>query len=65
MLENPANPRVFNVPNTELLPYACFGVACAGLLYAILAALFKAFGTKKVMRYFPPIVTGPVISASA
>ena len=47
--------------NTELLPYACFGVACAGLLYAVLAALFKAFGTKAVMRYFPPIVTGPII----
>ena len=43
------------------LPYACFGVACAGLVYLVLAALFKAFGAKKVMRYFPPIVTGPVI----
>ena len=49
------------VANTKLLPYACFGVACAGLLYAVLAALFKAFGTKAVMRYFPPIVTGPII----
>jgi len=50
-------------PNQEahLLPYACFGVACAGLLYVVLAALFKAFGTKKVMRFFPPIVTGPII----
>lgn len=47
----------------ELLPYACFGVACAGLLYVVLAALFKSFGAKKVMRYFPPIVTGPVIIA--
>ena len=45
----------------ELLPYACFGVACAGLLYLVLAALIKAFGTKKVMRFFPPIVTGPMI----
>lgn len=50
-----------NGQNLELLPYACFGVACAGLVYVLLAALFKAFGTKKVMRYFPPIVTGPVI----
>ena len=47
--------------DTSLLPYACFGVACAGLLYVVLAALFKAFGTKKVMRFFPPIVTGPII----
>lgn len=47
----------------ELLPYACFGVACAGLLYLVLAALIKAFGTSKVMRFFPPIVTGPIIIA--
>ena len=49
------------VPNTEFLPYACFGVACAGFLYVLLSALFKVFGTKTVMRYFPPVVTGPVI----
>ena len=52
-----------NQPNLEMLPYACFGVACAGLVYVILAALFKAFGAKKVMRFFPPIVTGPIIIA--
>ncbi len=46
---------------SELLPYACFGVACAGLVYLILAALFKAYGTKRVMKYFPPVVTGPII----
>ena len=49
------------IPNLELLPYACFGVALAGLLYVVLSALFKVFGVKKVMRFFPPIVTGPVI----
>ena len=47
--------------NNALLPYACFGVACAGLVYLVVALLFKIFGAKKVMRYFPPIVTGPVI----
>ena len=47
----------------NLLPYACFGVACAGLVYLVIAALFKAFGADKVMRYFPPIVTGPIIIA--
>ena len=47
--------------NTELLPYACFGVAIAGLVYLVLAGFFKAFGAGKVMRYFPPIVTGPII----
>ena len=47
--------------NTAMLPYACFGVAVAGLVYLVLAAMFKAFGANKVMRYFPPIVTGPII----
>ena len=45
----------------ELLVYACVGVAAAGLMYVILSTLFKAFGVKKVMRFFPPIVTGPII----
>ena len=52
-----------DIPNLEMLPYACFGVACAGLVYVILAYLFKVFGAKKVMRFFPPIVTGPIIIA--
>jgi uracil permease len=45
----------------ELLPYACLGVAAAGLVYLVLALLFKLFDAKKVMRFFPPIVTGPII----
>lgn len=45
----------------NLLPYACFGVACAGLMYLVIAALFKAFGADRVMRFFPPVVTGPII----
>jgi len=47
----------------ELLLYACFGVACAGLMYLVLAFLFQAFGANRVMRYFPPVVTGPIIIA--
>ena len=43
------------------LTYSSFGVAVAGLMYLVLAFFFKQFGVKKVMRYFPPIVTGPVI----
>lgn len=49
--------------NVEMIPYACFGVACAGLVYLLMAALIKAFSAKKVMQYFPPIVTGPIIIA--
>lgn len=45
----------------ELLPYACLGVACAGLLYLMLSALFRAFGPARVMRFFPPVVTGPIV----
>ena len=47
----------------QALPYACIGVFCAGLIYFILAGLFAAFGPAKVMRFFPPIVTGPIIIA--
>ena len=46
---------------SQSLPYACIGVACAGLLYFVLAGLIAAFGTKRVMRFFPPVVTGPII----
>ena len=50
-------------PNGEaaLLPYACVGVAASGLLYLILAALVRGFGANRVMRFFPPVVTGPII----
>ncbi len=47
----------------EKLVYACVGVACAGLLYLVLALICKACGSKNVMRYFPPVVTGPIIIA--
>lgn len=46
---------------TALLPYACAGVACSGLLYLLLSALVKSFGTSRIMRFFPPVVTGPII----
>ena len=45
------------------LNYACIGVACAGLVYFILAVICKAFGSKRVMKFFPPVVTGPIILA--
>ena len=49
--------------NVETIPYACFGVACAGLLYLVLAGLIKLFSAGKIMKFFPPIVTGPIIIA--
>lgn len=49
--------------NVEMIPYACFGVACAGLVYLVLAGLIKIYSAKRIMKFFPPIVTGPIIIA--
>ena len=48
---------------TLALGYACIGVLCAGLCYFLMAGLIKAFGTKKVLKFFPPVVTGPMVIA--
>ena len=50
-----------DMSGAEKLPYAMGGIVVAGSLYILLALLFKAVGAKKVMRFFPPIVTGPMI----
>ena len=51
------------IPNAEMLPYACAGVAFSGILYLLFSALISVFGVGKVMRLFPPVVTGPIIIA--
>lgn len=50
-----------SMTGAEKLPYALGGIVVAGLLYLLLALLFKIAGVNKVMRFFPPIVTGPMI----
>ena len=45
------------------LNYASVGIACAGLLYLVLALICKVYGSKNVMKFFPPVVTGPIIIA--
>ena len=50
-----------DAPDAAWIPYAGLGVFCAGMVYVIVSLLFKAFGPQKVMRWFPPIVTGPII----
>ncbi|MCF0123101.1 MAG: uracil-xanthine permease [Ruminiclostridium sp.] len=50
-----------DMTGAEKLPYALGGIMVAGLLYLVLALLFKVVGPQKVMRFFPPIVTGPMI----
>ena len=43
------------------LQYTCGGIVVAGLLYVVLAIIIKAVGVHKVMRFLPPVVTGPII----
>ena len=45
----------------NLLPYATGGIVCAGSVYVLLSLFIHLFGAKKVMRLFPPVVTGPII----
>ena len=45
----------------EKLQYACGGIVVAGLLYVVLAGIIKLVGVHKVMRFLPPVVTGPII----
>ena len=45
----------------EKLPYATGGIVIAGLLYLVLALIIKLVGVKRVMKFLPPVVTGPII----
>lgn len=45
----------------DKLAYACGGIIVAGALYLVLALIIKLVGVKRVMRFLPPIVTGPII----
>lgn len=50
-----------DMSNADKLSYACGGIVVAGLLYLILALVIRIAGVKKVMRFLPPVVTGPII----
>ncbi|MEE3482261.1 MAG: uracil-xanthine permease family protein [Lachnospiraceae bacterium] len=45
----------------EKLPYACGGIVVAGLMYLVLALIIRLVGVRRVMRFLPPVVTGPII----
>ena len=51
------------VANTKMLPYACAGVAFSGILYLVVSLLISTFGIRRIMKFFPPVVTGPIIIA--
>lgn len=46
---------------TDGLAYARGGIVVAGMVYVIVAALIYVFGVQKIVDFFPPIVTGPII----
>ena len=58
---NLSSGKYADMAASEKLQYACGGIVVAGLLYVILAAVIKAVGVRKVMRFLPPVVTGPII----
>ena len=49
------------VAGTHGLEYARGGIVVAGFIYLILAGLMQVFGAEKVIKFFPPVVTGPII----
>ena len=56
-------PMIDGKSNTEMLPYACAAVAFSGLVYLLVSLLISTFGIRRIMKFFPPVVTGPIIIA--
>ncbi len=54
-------PGFEDCSKTVMLQYACLGVASSSLIYFIVSWFVKACGVRTVMRFFPPVVTGPII----
>lgn len=54
-------PPIIMVSSTFGLPYALGGAFCAGIFYALIAALIKVIGHKWLDRALPPVVIGSVI----
>lgn len=46
---------------TDGLAYARGGIVVAGIIYLVVAVLIYIFGVEKIVKFFPPIVTGPII----
>lgn len=52
---------ILAVAGTHGLEYARGGIVVAGFVYLILAALMQIFGSDRIIKFFPPVVTGPII----
>jgi len=52
---------ILAVAQTHGMEYAQGGIVVAGLIYLLLAGLIAVFGIERVLKFFPPVVTGPII----
>lgn len=55
------NGKFATMGANEKAAYACGGIVVAGLLYIVMALIIKCIGVNRVMRFLPPVVTGPII----
>lgn len=49
------------VASTSGMAYAQGGIVVAGLIYIALSLLINIYGAEKIIKFFPPVVTGPII----
>ncbi|MBR3683967.1 MAG: uracil-xanthine permease [Lachnospiraceae bacterium] len=56
-----ALPAYATYSQEDKLAYALGGIVIAGLLYFVIAIIIKVCGVNRVMRFLPPVVTGPII----
>jgi len=54
-------PGIVVVGASQGLPYALGGIVVAGLLYVVVAVIFKFVSPDKLHKILPPQVTGPMI----
>lgn len=54
-------PGIVAVGASQGLPYALGGIVVAGLLYVVVAVIFKFVSPDKLHKILPPQVTGPMI----
>ncbi len=50
-----------SVPYQEALAYATGGIMVAGAVYLLMALLVYLLGADKILKLFPPVVTGPMV----
>lgn len=61
LISTVVNGKTILEPDIEGLQYANGGLFISGIVFLLIAFLIKKLGVNKVMRFFPPIVTGPII----